>query len=73
MVIFRRTRGPVGGVISGGRSPAVPSLLRDREAGGAKVNTGLIKVIIGLNKVKEEVKTLREIIFFFYLEFLDSE
>ena len=51
--------------MSGGKGPAVPSLLRNREAGGAKVNTGLIKIITGLNKVKEKVKTLREVISFF--------
>ena len=44
--------------MSGGRSPVVLFLLRDREAGGVKVNIGFIKVIIGLNKVKKEVKTL---------------
>ena len=65
MVIFRRIRGPVGGVISGGRGPVIPSPLRDKEAGGVKANTGLIKIIISLNKVKEKVKALREVIFFF--------
>ena len=58
MAVFRRTRGPVGGVISGGKNPAVPFLLRDKEAGRVKINTGLIKIIAGLNKVKEEIKTL---------------
>ena len=65
MVIFGRTRGPVGGVVFGGRNPAVPFPLQDKEAGGVKVNISLIKIVIGLNKVKEEVKTLREIISFF--------
>ena len=65
MVIFRRIRRPVGGIISGKKGPIVPFLLRNKEAGGAKVNTGLIKIIINLNKVKEEIKTLREVIFFF--------
>ena len=65
MIIFRQTRGPVGGVIFGGRGPAVPSLLQDKEVGGVKVNTGFIKIIINLNKVKKEIKTLREVIFFF--------
>ena len=51
--------------MSGGRGPVIPSLLRDREAGGAKVNTGLVKIIIGLNKIKEEIKALREVVFFF--------
>ena len=65
MVIFRRIRGPVGGVMFGGRGPVVPSPLRNKEAGGAKVNTGLIKIVISLNKVKEEVKTFWEVMFFF--------
>ena len=55
----------MGNVISGGKGPAIPFLLQNKEAGGAKVNTGLIKIVIGLNKVKEEIKTLREVIFFF--------
>ena len=65
MAIFGRTRGPVGGAVSGGRNPVIPSLLRHREAGGAKANTGLIKIVINFNKVREEIKTLREIISFF--------
>ena len=65
MVIFRRIRGPVGGVVSSGKGPVIPFLLRNKEAGGVKVNTGLIKVITGLNKVKEKVKTFREVISFF--------
>ena len=55
----------MGGIISGGKGPAIPSLLRDKEAGKVKVNTGLIKIITGLNKVREKVKTLWEIILFF--------
>ena len=55
----------MGDVISGGRNPVIPSLLRDREAGGVKINTGLIKIVIGLNKVKEKVKIFWEVIFFF--------
>ena len=51
--------------MSGGKSPVILFLLRNREAGGVKVNTGLIKIIIGLNKVKEEVKILLEVISFF--------
>ena len=43
--------------MSGGRGPVIPFLLRNKEAGGVKVNIGLIKIIINLNKVKEEVKT----------------
>ena len=55
----------MGDAMSGGKNPAVSFLLRNREAGGVKVNTGLVKIITGLNKVKEEVKTLREIMSFF--------
>ena len=51
--------------MSGGKGPAVSSSLQDRKAGGAKANTGLIKIITGLNKIKEEVKAFREVIFFF--------
>ena len=46
----------MGGVISGGKGPAIPSPLQNREAGKVKVNTGLIKIIINLNKVKKEIK-----------------
>ena len=55
----------MGGIISGGKNPVIPFLLQNRKAGRAKVNTSLIKIIIGLNKIKEEVKALREVIFFF--------
>ena len=55
----------MGGIISGGKNPAILSLLRNKEAGRVKINTGLIKIITGLNKVKEEIKTLQEIISFF--------
>ena len=55
----------MGGIISGGRNPAIPFPLQNKEAGKVKVNTGLIKIIINLNKVREEIKTLREIIYFF--------
>ena len=65
MVIFRRTRGPVGGIISGGKNPVIPFLLRDKEAGGVKVNISLIKIIVNFNKVREEIKTLREVICIF--------
>ena len=65
MVIFGRTRGPVGGVISGGKGFIIPSLLRDRETGRVKANIGLVKIITGLNKVKKKIKTLREVISFF--------
>ena len=65
MVIFRRIRGPVGGAISGGKGPVILSLLRNKEAGKVKINTSLIKIIAGLNKVKEKIKTLRKIISFF--------
>ena len=62
MIIFKRTRGPVGGIISGRKNPAIPFPLQNKKAGKAKVNTGLIKIITNLNKVKEEIKALREII-----------
>ena len=65
MVIFRRIRGPVSGIISGGKGLIIPFLLRDKEAGRVKININLIKIIIGLNKVKEEIKTFQEIISFF--------
>ena len=65
MVIFKRIRGPVGGAISSGKGPVVLFLLQNKEAGGVKVNTNLIKIIINLNKIKKEIKTLREVIFFF--------
>ena len=45
-------------IISGGKDPVIPFPLRDKEAGGVKTNTGLIKIIINLNKIKEEIKTL---------------
>ena len=65
MVIFGRTRGPVGGVVSGGRNPVIPSLLRDKEAGRVKVHTSFIKIVINFNKVKDKVKTFLKIISFF--------
>ena len=55
----------MGGVIFGRKGSAVLSPLRNKEAGKVKANTGLIKIVINLNKVKEEIKALREIIFFF--------
>ena len=55
----------MGGVISGGKSPVIPSLLRDREAGEVKANTSLTEIIINFNKVKEKIKTFREVISFF--------
>ena len=55
----------MGGIISGGKNPVIPFLLRNKEAGRVNVNTNLIKIIINLNKIKEKIKTLREIIFFF--------
>ena len=51
--------------MSGGKGPAILSLLQNKEVGKVKVNTGLIKIIANLNKVKKEIKTLREIISFF--------
>ena len=55
----------MGGVISGKKGPAIPFPLQDKEAGKAKVNTSLINIIINLNKVREEVKTLREVMHVF--------
>ena len=55
--------------MSGGKGPAVPFLLQNKEAGKVKINTGLIKIIAGLNKVREEIKTFREVIFFFIWNF----
>ena len=65
MVIFRQTQGPVDSIISGGKGPVIPFLLQDRETGKVKVNTGLIRIITGLNKIKNEIKTFQEIISFF--------
>ena len=62
MVIFARIRGPVGGVISGGKGPVIPSPLQNKKAGGAKANTNLTKIVTNLNKIKKEIKTLQEII-----------
>ena len=59
----------MGSTISGGKNPVIPFLLRNKEAGGAKVNTGLIKIIAGFNKVREKIKTFREVIFFFTWNF----
>ena len=55
----------MGSAMFGGKGPVIPFLLRDKETGGVKINTGLVKIIINLNKVKKEVKTLREVISFF--------
>ena len=55
----------MGGVISGRKDPVIPFLLQNKETGKVKINTGFIKIIINLNKVKEKVKTLQEIISFF--------
>ena len=65
MVTILLHRGPVGDVMFGRKNPVIPFLLQDKEAGKVKINTGFIKIVAGLNKVKEEVKTLREIISFF--------
>ena len=51
--------------MSGGRNPVIPFLLRNKKAGGVKVNTGLIKIVTSLNKIREKVKALREVVFFF--------
>ena len=55
--------------MSGGRGPVIQFLLRNKEAGGVKAITGLIKIITGLNKVRKEVKAFREIMFFFIWNF----
>ena len=55
----------MGGIISGGKNPVILFLLSNKEVGGVKINTGLIKIVIGFNKVREEVKTFREVISFF--------
>ena len=55
----------MGDIVSGGKDPVIPFLLRDKEAGKIKVNINFIKIIINLNKVKEEIKTLRKVISFF--------
>ena len=55
----------MGGIIFGGRGPVIPFLLRNKKAGKVKVNTGLIKIVTGFNKVKEEVKIFRKVISFF--------
>ena len=59
----------MGGIISGGKGPAIPSLLQNKETGRINTNINLIKIIINLNKIKEEVKTLREVISFFTRSF----
>ena len=33
--------------------------------GGVEVNINLIKIVINLNKVREEIKAFREVVFFF--------
>ena len=52
----------MGNVISCRKNPVILSLLQNKEVGKVKINTGLIKIIAGLNKVKEEVKTLQKVI-----------
>ena len=54
----------MGGIIFGEKGPAIPFLLQNKKAGKAKINTGLIKIIASLNKIKEKVKTLREAVSF---------
>ena len=65
MAIFGRIWGPAGGAMSGGKGPAILSILRNKEASGVKIIISLIKIIANLNKVKEKIKTLREVISFF--------
>ena len=56
MVIFKRTQGPVGDAISGGKGPTIPSPLQNKKTGEAKINTNLTKIVINLNKVREKIK-----------------
>ena len=55
----------MGGVMSGGRGPVILSLLRNKEVSGAKIIINLIKSVPGLNKVREKIKTLWEMISLF--------
>ena len=55
--------------MSGGKGPVILFLSQNKEAGKVKIITGLIKIIIGLNKVKKKVKTLHEVISFFTRSF----
>ena len=48
--------------MSGEKGPVILSLLRNQEAGRVKVIISLIKTIIGLDKIKEEIKTFSEVI-----------
>ena len=58
MVIFKRTQGPVGGIIFGEKGPTIPSLLQNKKVGVAKINTNLTKIITSLNKDQKKIKTL---------------
>ena len=52
--------------MSGEKSLVIPFLSRDKKAGKVKIIINLIKMIASLNKVREEIKTLQEIIYFFF-------
>ena len=52
-------------IIFGGKNPVILFPLQNKKADRIKANTGLIKIIINLNKIKKEIKTLREVISFF--------
>ena len=55
--------------MSGGKGLVIPFLLQNKEAGGVKANINLTKIIAGLNKIREKIKTLRETISFFTRNF----
>ena len=55
----------MGNIISNGKGPTIPSPLQNKKAGKIKANISLTKIITNLNKVKEKIKTLQEIISFF--------
>ena len=55
--------------MSGGRGLVIPSLSRNKEAGRVKVIISFIRIIISLIKVKEEVKTVWEIMSVFTRSF----
>ena len=46
----------MGNIISGGKGPVVLFLLQNKKIGKVKINTGLIKIIAGFNKVKKRLK-----------------
>ena len=70
MVIFKQTQGPVGGVMSGGKGPVIPFPSQDSEVCRIKVITYLIKIVINLNKAREEAKNRSGDYILFYLKIL---